>query len=286
MAEAARWEELANSTLLSPQFSANGSLASRTRMHRTVALAFYALHSAEGDFVEAGTAQGGTSAAMMHVLDAARSQKRMWAFDSFRGLPSGSSKDFNCTMAQRQASGAHSCGLRFIRTPDGYKGRLPWSRRQFDETLARARVSLERLVVVPGWFHASMRAALEGRAYDSAGRSAQLERIAFLRVDGDLYTSTRDALGALGRLVAPGGIVYVDDYGGFGGCRHAVDEFRAQHATHAATPLHKVWEPFPRRRGKGGTTYDYAGLAFEAVWWQMPRERGKCNQSEFKSEDC
>jgi hypothetical protein len=52
-----------------------------------------------------------------------------------------------------------------------------------------------------------------------------LKQVSFLRLDGDMYTSTRDALVALYPLVVPGAIIYVDDYGSFGGCALAVDEF-------------------------------------------------------------
>ena len=50
-----------------------------------------------------------------------------------------------------------------------------------------------------------------------------------LRLDGDLYESTMDALNALYDKVAPGGFIIVDDYNDFEPCRRAVSEFRDTH---------------------------------------------------------
>jgi hypothetical protein len=47
-----------------------------------------------------------------------------------------------------------------------------------------------------------------------------------LRLDGDLYESTRDALVHLYDKVSAGGHIIVDDYNSWAGCRTAVDEFR------------------------------------------------------------
>ncbi len=55
--------------------------------------------------------------------------------------------------------------------------------------------------------------------------SASIEQIAVLRLDGDYYSSTMDALTALYDRVEVGGYVIIDDYGDFISCRRAVDEF-------------------------------------------------------------
>jgi hypothetical protein len=51
-----------------------------------------------------------------------------------------------------------------------------------------------------------------------------------MRLDGDLYESTHDALVNLYDRLSPGGYVIVDDYGeeSWTYCRRAVDEFRAR----------------------------------------------------------
>ena len=46
-----------------------------------------------------------------------------------------------------------------------------------------------------------------------------------MRLDGDWYASTKVCLDNLYQLVIPGGVIIVDDYGAYDGCRIAVDEF-------------------------------------------------------------
>ena len=48
--------------------------------------------------------------------------------------------------------------------------------------------------------------------------------IAILRLDGDLYASTKICLEHLYKKVVPGGFIIIDDYG-LAGCKKAVDEF-------------------------------------------------------------
>ena len=58
--------------------------------------------------------------------------------------------------------------------------------------------------------------------------SAPIERLAILRLDGDMYGSTMEALTSLYDKVSPGGFIVIDDYGAVEGCQVAVDEFRSR----------------------------------------------------------
>ena len=78
---------------------------------------------------------------------------------------------------------------------------------------------------LPGWF----RDTLAGAA---------VPPLAILRVDADLYESTRDALASLYDRVSPGGFVIVDDYDAFAPCRRAVQEFR--HARGITAPIRHI----------------------------------------------
>jgi hypothetical protein len=70
--------------------------------------------------------------------------------------------------------------------------------------------------------------------------NAPIVSLAILRLDGDYYESTRDALEALYHKLSVGGYVIVDDYAedGWTCCRKAVDEFRSKYDIH--DPLMKV----------------------------------------------
>ena len=54
----------------------------------------------------------------------------------------------------------------------------------------------------------------------------EIEKIAILRLDGDLYASTKVCLEYLYDKVVPKGLIIIDDYGTYEGCKKAVDEFR------------------------------------------------------------
>jgi hypothetical protein len=66
----------------------------------------------------------------------------------------------------------------------------------------------------------------------------QIERLAVLRLDGDLYASTKDVLTNLYHKVSPGGFVITDDYGVVGSCARAVEEFRT--CRHIKAPLEPI----------------------------------------------
>ena len=65
-----------------------------------------------------------------------------------------------------------------------------------------------------GWFQDTLPAVSE-----------LIKEVAILRLDGDLFASTKVCLEWLYDKVVPGGFVIVDDYGTYEGCRKAVDEF-------------------------------------------------------------
>jgi O-methyltransferase len=71
----------------------------------------------------------------------------------------------------------------------------------------------EQVCFLAGWFK------------DTLPR-APIDRIAVLRLDGDMYESTMEALEHLYSKVSDGGFVIVDDYGALPNCRAAVDDFR------------------------------------------------------------
>ena len=66
---------------------------------------------------------------------------------------------------------------------------------------------------------------------------APIDRIGLLRLDGDMYESTWEALLALHPKVSPGGFIIIDDYI-LQGCRAAVDAYRAEYGIIA--PLQEV----------------------------------------------
>jgi hypothetical protein len=58
--------------------------------------------------------------------------------------------------------------------------------------------------------------------------NAPIERLALLRLDGDLYESTIVALNSLYDKLSPGGYVIVDDYHVVASCENAIKDFLAE----------------------------------------------------------
>jgi O-methyltransferase len=153
-----------------------------------------------GDFVETGVWRGGASIFMRAVLAAHGDRKRtVWLADSFRGVP-------------RPDPATYPADERV----DLFK------RRELAVSLSEVRANFRRYGLLD-----SQVQFLEGWFKDTLPR-APIERIAVLRLDGDLYESTMDALNALFPKVSSGGFVIVDDYGDLPGCAQAVHDYRTR----------------------------------------------------------
>jgi O-methyltransferase len=149
-----------------------------------------------GSFVECGVARGGSLAVMASMAGA---EQLVWGFDSFEGLPELTEAD--------DGSGGGWVGFRCA-GPDGEDA--------VSATFETLNVPMHNVRVVKGWFEESL-----PRHADEIGP------IAVLRLDADWYASTRFCLETLYDSVVQGGVVIIDDYFVFTGCRKAVDEFRA-----------------------------------------------------------
>eukprot|EP00756_Hemistasia_phaeocysticola_P058861 Hpha_TRINITY_DN3552_c0_g1::TRINITY_DN3552_c0_g1_i1::g.25723::m.25723/K05303/K05303; O-methyltransferase len=230
-------------------------LATHGRMVWSVLMTLWVItEDIPGDIVETGTFKGHTTAMMMKALQLRDTRKRkLWAADSFRGLPEESGgwqqKWKGATGTTYGCSEAGACA-----------GQFKVGRELFEGHMEKyGTLDKERLVILEGWFNETL-------------AKAPIGDISFLRLDGDLYVSTWDALEALYHKVVPGGLVYVDDYGSFPGCRAAIEDFRKKHRIKA--PLNVVEDyawivPKNRRRGKRGG-YSTKYIKPEAVWWRVP----------------
>jgi O-methyltransferase len=162
-----------------------------------------------GDLIETGIWRGGSCIFMLGVLRAYGVTDRVvWAADSFDGVPPPTRPE--------------DAGL------DLSKNLLPVLAVPLEEVQAlfeRYGLLDDRVKFLKGWFR------------DTLG-GAPIERLAVLRLDGDLYESTMDAMNPLYDKVSPGGFVIVDDYYSCAPCGRAIDEFRAARAI--VTPMHKI----------------------------------------------
>jgi O-methyltransferase len=153
-----------------------------------------------GDLIETGVWRGGAAVYMRAILTAHNiTDRTLYLADSFQGLP--------------ETPELGEDDPRYFPWPEG--GQFAVSRAEPEGALARFGLS-ENVVFVEGWF-ADTLPALQGHEW------------AFIHLDGDTYESTMDALKNLYPGLQPGGVVVIDDYGDFGACSAAVDDYRREH---------------------------------------------------------
>lgn len=157
-----------------------------------------------GDLVETGVWRGGITILMRAVLKAYGDTERMvWAADSFAGLPVPDAEQY-----------AADTGWNFS-TSAGYDI-LAVSVEEVQANFARYGLLDDRVRFLVGWFRDTL-------------PTAPIEQISVLRLDGDLYESTMDALDALYPKLSIGGYLIVDDYLSWEPCQKAVNEYRSAH---------------------------------------------------------
>lgn len=173
-----------------------------------------------GDIVETGVWRGGACILARAVLAELGCVDRcVWLADSFAGLPPPSPDRYPADRGDNHFTEKFLCV----------------DRPTVEANFARYDLLDAQVRFLPGWFEDTL-------------ASAPIARIAVLRLDGDMYGSTWEALTSLYDRVSPGGYVIVDDYGAVPGCAAAIDDFRARHAITA--PLRPIdWTGRFWRRG-------------------------------------
>jgi O-methyltransferase len=152
-----------------------------------------------GDLIETGVMRGGTVILMRAILKAyGITDRTVWAADSFEGLPPPDPEKY-------PADAGAAWHLRPL-TEVG----VEHVKRNFD----RYGLFDDQVKFLPGWFRDTLSTAPVGR-------------LAVLRLDGDLYESTIDALVPLYPKLSPGGFLIVDDYN-LPMCRQAITDYRQE----------------------------------------------------------
>jgi O-methyltransferase len=153
-----------------------------------------------GDFIETGVWRGGACILMKAILSAlGETDRRVWLADSFAGLPPPDLETYPLD------AGLDLSVFRQLAVPlDTVK-----------DNFRRYGLLDDSVCFLPGWFRDTL-------------PTAPIERLAVLRLDGDLYESTMIALESLYHKLSIGGFLIVDDYGGIDQCRCAVVDFRAR----------------------------------------------------------
>jgi O-methyltransferase len=155
-----------------------------------------------GDLIETGVWRGGSTIFMRAILKAyAEPDRRVWVADSFQGLPKSDNES----------------------SAEGDRGHRLWAASKLAIPLEEVRGNFQKYGLLDDRVH-----FLKGWFSDTLP-TAPIEQLAVMRLDGDLYDSTMDALKALYPRLSPHGYVIVDDYGALDVCKAAVEDFRAEH---------------------------------------------------------
>jgi len=157
-----------------------------------------------GDIVEIGVWKGGSMLAMIQQYESyGKNERHFHLYDTFTGMtpPSEHDKDMNGTLAQHLL---------------GHPG-------------VKAECSLDIVKSVLSKHVRYDSTQIHYHKGDILKNTEYPDTIAVLRLDTDFYDSTKHELEHFYPRVSPGGIVMIDDYGHWQGCRTAVDEFLQKH---------------------------------------------------------
>lgn len=162
-----------------------------------------------GDVIETGVWRGGACIFMRAVLAAhGVTDRRVFVADSFAGLPKPDPERY-----------PHDRGDKHYK-----QSFLAVSREEVERNFEKYGLLDDQVVFLQGWFEETL-------------PSAPIERLAVMRLDGDLYQSTMEALTSLYPKLSPGGFCIVDDYA-LPMCKQAVDDFRERQGI--VSPIERI----------------------------------------------
>ena len=151
-----------------------------------------------GDLIETGVWRGGACIFMKYILDAYKiKNKKVWVADSFEGLPPPDSDKH-----------PHDKGINLFQSKE-----LSVSIKEVKNNFLKYNLLDDRVGFIKGWFKNTL-------------PEAPVTKLSVLRLDGDLYESTLDALINLYPKLSVGGYCIIDDWGAIEACKKAVEDFR------------------------------------------------------------
>lgn len=161
-----------------------------------------------GDFIECGVWKGGSALLIAKILANNNiNSRKVILYDTYEGMsePSENDKDYAGVNATELLEGAS------IHVQESV-----WCYSSFEEVksnLALAGLPAEKIIMI------------KGKVEETIPSQLPTNQIALLRLDTDWYESTKHELIHLYPLLVNDGILIIDDYGHWEGCRKAVDEY-------------------------------------------------------------
>jgi O-methyltransferase len=165
-----------------------------------------------GDLIETGVWRGGACILMRAILAAyGVKDRRVFVADSFEGLPPPDAEKY-----PHDKGDVHSTFSFLAVSIDQVKNNFSRFGFPVDDD--------PQVVFLKGWFKDTI-------------PTAPIDKLAILRLDGDMYESTIEVLEALYDKLSGGGFCIIDDYS-LPPCKRAVEDFRSKHGITA--PLQTI----------------------------------------------
>lgn len=150
-----------------------------------------------GDLIETGVWRGGACIYMRAILAAhGVTDRTVWVADSFAGLPPPDAERYPADRGDKHHKNAA----------------LAIGRADVEANFRAYGLLDDQVRFLEGWFKDTLPAA-------------PIAALAVMRLDGDMYESTMDALEALYPRLSPGGFAIVDDYGAVPACAAALHDY-------------------------------------------------------------
>jgi O-methyltransferase len=165
----------------------------------------------KGDFVEAGVWRGGSAMIVILALkELGITDRKIYMYDTYEGMSEPSEEDSNIS------NGAKASLKYFAMLGKEEK----WAYASLEEVktnISRLGYPQENLIYVKGKIEETVPEVLS-------------EKIALLRLDTDWYDSTKHELEYMYPNLTAGGVLLIDDYGHWAGCKKAIDEYFTEHS--------------------------------------------------------
>jgi asparagine synthase (glutamine-hydrolysing) len=164
----------------------------------------------QGDFVEYGVALGGSA---VYLASETGAQRRFHGYDVFAMIPApGERDDERARLRYEVIRSGRSKGI----SGDPYYGYQQNLFGRVCETFESFGYPVDGTKVI-----------LHRGLFERTVRFAPTDQVALAHVDCDWYDPVRLCLERTAEVLRPGGVLILDDYNDYGGCRRAVDEFLA-----------------------------------------------------------
>ena len=168
-------------------------------------------NSIEGSLVECGVWKGGSIMAALKMLSKLNSfEREIYLYDTFEGMSEPTEKD----KSFRGESAINAF----------YSKDEIWKKIECLSQLEEVEKNVHSVGYPKGKVH-----FIKGKVEDTIPNEKTPDKISLLRLDTDWYESTLHELEHLFPRLVSGGIIIIDDYGHWKGCKEAVDEYMSKH---------------------------------------------------------